>query len=427
MGCVKRAKDGYCPAAAEGLATRGSRAAFALIWLCRAGSAIIVRMRIGINAHLLAFTSNYRQAGLSRHIYELVTRVPGVLPQDNFTAFVGNSPVSGEFIAAKPPNLRLSRSRFPTVRAPVRIAWEQLALPFAAAQKKLDLLHCPVNVRPFISPCPVVVTIHDLAFLRYPGSFHPAKRLYLTAMTGWSARHAAHLIAVSEATRRDITNLLGVPFAKVTTVYNGVGTQFMPMPQGEVERFRREKSLPGRVVFYVGTLEPRKNIALLLRAFKSIAEDAAFQDVTLVIGGGKGWYYDEIFATVEQSGLAATRRVRFLGRVPDEELPLWYNTASVFAYPSRYEGFGLPPLEAMACGTPVIAADTSALPEVVGDAGFLLDPDDVSAWSGTIRLLLSNQEVAGQMSAQGLAQASKFSWECTARETAEVYKRVLSS
>lgn len=382
-------------------------------------------MHVGINAHLLAFSSNYRQAGLSRYVYELLTNLPKVAPQGRYTAFVSNERIPADFRRAA-RGVRLSRSRFPTMRAPVRIGWEQTVLPLAAAGARLDLLHCPVNVRPLISPCPTIITIHDLIFLRYPQNFHPAKQRYLRTMTGWSARHTAHVIAVSEATRKDVIDLLGVRPDRVTTVHNGVGEQFKPVEESRRIAFMREKDLAGRAVLYVGTLEPRKNITLLLRAFHAISDDPSLEDVTLIIGGSKGWYYDEIFQTAEELGLLSRGRVRFLGRVPDEELPLWYNVASVFAYPSMYEGFGLPPLEAMACGAPVITSNRSSLPEVVGDAGILLDPEDVGAWARALRQILSDGQAAAKWRELGPKQAGKFSWERAARETAEVYDRVMS-
>ncbi len=382
-------------------------------------------MHIGINAHLLAFTPDYRQAGLSRYIYEIVTRLPRCDSQSRFTAFAGDAPVPCEFAANKPPNLKIAGSKFPTVRAPVRIAWEQTVLPIAAARAKLDLLHCPVNVRPLVSSCPVVITVHDLIFLRYPEAFHPAKRAYLKYMTGWSARHAAHVIAVSEQTRQDVIELLGVKPERVTTVHNGVGSQFVPISEDLRRNFSLDKGLSKRTVFYVGTLEPRKNLTMLLQAFSELASDPNFDDTNLVIGGSKGWYYDEVFATAERLGLMASGRVRFLGRVPDEELPLWYNVANVFVFPSKYEGFGLPPLEAMACGTPVITSNTSSLPEVVGDAGIMLPPGDSRAWSEGMRLLLGDQATARELGTKALERSKQFSWDRTARETLDIYRHVL--
>ena len=200
-------------------------------------------MHIGINAHLLAFTGNYRQAGLSRYIYEVVTRMPPLRPAVRFTALTGNGPIPDDFPGY--PNLSLALSRFPTGRAPVRIAWEQLVMPLAAARLGLDLLFCPVNVRPLLSPCPTVITIHDLIFLRFPLAFHPLKRLYLTALTGWSAHHAAHVIAVSEATRQDVITLLRVDPRRVTTVHNGVGTHFTPVSPKKRQLSAKPKTSTG--------------------------------------------------------------------------------------------------------------------------------------------------------------------------------------
>ncbi|MEO6457197.1 MAG: glycosyltransferase family 1 protein, partial [Chloroflexia bacterium] len=189
--------------------------------------------------------------------------------------------------------------------------------------------------------------------------------------------------------------------------------------------FSLYKGLSGRTIFYVGTLEPRKNLTMLLQAFSELASDPNFDDTTLVIGGSKGWYYDEVFATAERLGLMGSGRVRFLGRVPDEELPLWYNVASVFVFPSIYEGFGLPPLEAMACGAPVITSNTSSLPEVVGDAGIMLPPGDPGAWAVGMRLMLSDQGTARELGTRGLERSKQFSWDRAARETLDVYRLVL--
>ena len=382
-------------------------------------------MHVGINAHLLAFTADYRQAGLSRYIYEIVTRLPPCVASSKFTAFTGSARVPDKFLAGKPRNLSLSTSRFPTAKAPVRIAWEQVVLPLASASTKIDVLHCPVNVRPFVSTCPVVITVHDLIFLRYPEAFHPAKRTYLKYMTGWSARHAAHVIAVSHQTRRDVIDLLGVRPEQVTTVHNGVGTQFAPASKESRHAFAKAKGLTARTILYVGTLEPRTNLTMLIEAFSALASNPDYDDTTLVIGGSKGWYYDEVFASAKRFGLVGSGRVRFLGRVPDEELPLWYNVATVFVFPSRYEGFGLPPLEAMACGTPVITSNTSSLPEVVGEAGIMLPPDEPSAWTDAIRRVLDNPDMAQELGAEAVKRSAGFSWDRTARETLSVYRKVL--
>ena len=230
-------------------------------------------------------------------------------------------------------------------------------------------------------------------------------------MTTWSARHSARVIAVSEATRRDVIELLGVRPERVVTVHNGVGEQFKPASPEAVHAFRAAQDISGRLIFYVGTLEPRKNLVRLIEAFGSFSSEPAYEDVTLVIGGSKGWYYEEIFGTAERLGLTASGRVRFLGRVPDDALPLWYNSSAVFAYPSLYEGFGLPAVEAMACGVPVVTSTASCFPEVVGDAGLMLDPLDTRAWAEGLRRLLDYPALARELSARGLQAARRFSWE----------------
>ena len=292
-----------------------------------------------------------------------------------------------------------------------------------ARRARFDLLHCPVNVVPLLSPVPTVLTIHDLIFLHYPQGYKPSKRLYLTWMTRLSVRRARRVIAVSEATRQDVLEMLGVPARRVITVHNGVGESFRPLPTEEIEEFRRAKNIKGRVLISIGTLEPRKNLETAIRAFTHIAHEPGMGDVQLAVGGSKGWYFDTIFAEAERSGLIESGRVCFLGRVPDEELPLWYNIASASVYPSRYEGFGLPALESMACGTPVIASTNEALREVVGDAGLTVDPDDISGWMNAMHSILDNQELAQRLSQEGLKRAAAFSWDRCARETVQVYHK----
>jgi glycosyltransferase involved in cell wall biosynthesis len=187
---------------------------------------------------------------------------------------------------------------------------------------------------------------------------------------------------------------------------------------------RALNDLPEEFVLFVGTLEPRKNVALLLDAW-SLLEDRHGLRPTLVIVGGKGWFYEALEARVQALGLSS--RVRFAGYVLDADLPVWYSAATLFVYPSLYEGFGLPPLEALACGTPAIVSDRSSLPEVVGDAGLALPPDDAQAWADAIALLLGSPDKRKAMSEAGLRQAARFSWSQTAGQTAEVYRQVLEN
>jgi glycosyltransferase involved in cell wall biosynthesis len=378
-------------------------------------------MHIAINAHLLARTGTYREAGLSKHISALVRHLLTLDSPHHWTVFVGKGQRPAWLTETR--RVRVRESRVSTLRPPVRIAWEQTALPCALARDRASMLACPVNVRPVFCPAPTVVTVHDLIFLRYPERYQAGKRLYLQALTGWSVRHARRVIAVSEATARDITALLGVPRRRITVIPNGVERDHLrPLPPEEIGAFRRARGLPESTILYVGTLEPRKNLPALIRAYAAIREATG---ATLVIAGGKGWFYDEIFATVRALGLEDA--VRFPGYVPDVELPLWYNSARVFAYPSLYEGFGLPALEAMACGVPVVAAATAALPEVVGDAGLLVEPQSETALAGALRAVLTDSALAARLAAAGPLQAARFSWPAAARRTLAVYEQAVTS
>ena len=384
--------------------------------------------RIGINAQLLSFAASYRQAGVSRYIAELLRafaaegagqHAPPAAVAHEYLAFVGPAHPPRDFAPGEGVSWR--HSRLPTERAAVRIVWEQALGPIAAWRDRLDLIHGPVNVLPLLAPCPGVVTVHDLAFLAYPEAAGAAKQRYRTVLTALSVRRAARVIAVSAFTRDELVRRLGTPVRKIVVVHNAVDPAFTPLPQAEVARFRAEGGLLERMVLCVGTLEPRKNLRGLLDAFARVAPHT---DADLVVAGGKGWLYDDVFALVDALGL--TRRVRFAGHVPDAQLPLWYNAAEVFVYPSLYEGFGLPPLEALACGTPTITSTAAALPEVVGDAAILSDPRDPAALAAALARVLDDPALRSTLRDRGLRRAAGFSWARTAAATRAVYDDVLS-
>jgi glycosyltransferase involved in cell wall biosynthesis len=283
-----------------------------------------------------------------------------------------------------------------------------------------DLVHGTAFVGPLVSPCPAVITIHDLSFLRFPDLFRPANRLYLKTLTRLSARRARRLIAVSRYTAEEITRLLGVPRERVDVVYHGIDPVFRPLSDDAVAAFRRRRGLPERFVLFVGTLEPRKNLVRLVEAF-SLVRDGR---VGLVFVGGKGWFYDELFAKVEALDLGS--EVIFPGYVMSEELPLWYNAADVLAYPSLYEGLGFPVLEAQACGTPVLTSNTSSLPEAAGDAALMADPYEIESLAAGLKRLLTDESMRHRCRERGLVHAARFSWARCAEETANVYRRAIA-
>ncbi len=380
----------------------------------------LARPRIGLLATLLSAAQNYRSAGLNTYSHQLLHHLPkrGQRNKQQFEllAYVGDASYRAR------PGLILRHPRFSTQRPFARILWEQSLLPRAIRRDRLSLLHGLAYAAPLVARVPTVVTVHDLSFLLYPESFRPGNRLYLTHMTAQSCKRARRVIAVSQATAADLTRLLGIPKTKIDVVYNGVDGLYRPLPVDQIDAYRRQAGWPERFLLIVGTLEPRKNHLVLLEAYARYRR-SVHNPLPLLIGGGKGWGYDKIFERVKTLGLEPY--VHFLGFVPLPALPWLYNAASLFIYPSRYEGFGLPLAEAMACGTPAITTSSSSLPEVAGDAALVVDPDDSEALAQAMVAVLGSQERQDAMRVAGLAQVAKFHWATTADATAEVYTRSL--
>ncbi|MBN1287248.1 MAG: glycosyltransferase family 4 protein [Anaerolineae bacterium] len=371
-------------------------------------------LHVGINAHLLSGQAGYRSAGIHGYIYNLLRHLPAADPDARYTVFVGvGRPALG-------PRLTVRAARLRTDRPALRVLWEQLIQPGAARRAGVDLLHALAFVAPLVAPCPSVVTVYDLSFLYYPERFRAARRLYLRALTGVSCRRARRVIAISQSTARDVHRLLGVPAERIDVAAPGVSEDFFaPVPDEVRAAFRADKNLPARFILSLGTLEPRKNLLTLLHAYAKLPS----RDVKLVLAGGKGWLYDDIFRAIETLDLKDD--VILPGYVPGIELPRWYASAETFVYPSIYEGFGLPLLEAMAAGTPVIASNTSSLPEAVGDVGALVAPDDVEAWTAALARAVDSPAWRAEMGARGRAHARTFTWARTAVQTVDSYRRAL--
>lgn len=366
-------------------------------------------LSVAINTHLLSDKAGYRRAGVHRYIHCLLHHLGQIDHGLRITTMVGRN-------ASVPKGHHsVVQSRWPTDRSPVRVVWEQAVQPLAVRRIGADVVHGPVYVGPIVAGCPLVVTLHDLSFIRHPELLRSGSRLYLTVLTRLSARRANRVIAVSRHTAQEASRLLGIPPERIDVVYHGVSDTFRPLPAAAVEAFRRRHGLPDRYVLYLGTLEPRKNLVRLARAFaRSRAEGWR-----LVLAGGVGWGSNDLVGQIQALGM--DDRVLFPGYVRDDDLPLLYNAASVFAYPSLYEGFGMPVLEAMACGTPVLTSTTSSLPEVGGDAALLVDPEDTESIATGLDRLASDAELRQDMRERGLEWAGRFDWCRTAAETAQVY------
>jgi len=285
----------------------------------------------------------------------------------------------------------------------------------------VSLFHATEHLLPRITHARSVFTLHDTAYLLFPQYHLLRNRLYLTLMMPRFLAQAEAIIAVSESTRRDAERFYRLDPAKVHVIPEGVEPQFAPITNCQLlDAIRQRYNLPFRFILYVGTIEPRKNLLTLLEAYAALRVQSP--EVGLVIAGGRGWLYESFFECLRQLGLE--EYVTLTGYVPDDDLPALLNLAEVFAFPSVFEGFGLPPLEAMACGAPVVCSNASSLPEVVGEAGLLLPPADLRAWVEALQRLLTTPELRAELRAQGLARARRFTWEAAAQKTLAIYETV---
>jgi glycosyltransferase involved in cell wall biosynthesis len=288
---------------------------------------------------------------------------------------------------------------------------------------ELGLLHSPDFIPPAFGYRRSVITVHDLNFLHYPQFLTVESHRYYNQQIEWAVKRADHILADSYSTKADLISLLGVDSEKITVVHLAAGPTFHPLPDAVIRRIAARYELAPGFLLHVGTLEPRKNLLGLFQAYRLLL-DMGMTDAPLVLVGGRGWMHDEIFERAE--ALDLLRSVRFLHSVPDQDLPGLYNAAGVLAMPSFYEGFGLPALEAMSCGTPVVVSDRASLPEVVGEAGLLIDPEDSEELAHSLARVLAEQPLREGMRERGLAQAARFTWERTAQETLTVYRKVLN-
>jgi glycosyltransferase involved in cell wall biosynthesis len=371
-------------------------------------------MLIGINGLLLTGERGYRQTGVSRYIAELVAALPAALPDDDLLLYARR----GEQI---PPGVRLVPAPGRTVDPLARIVWETVALPVLTRRGRLDLFHGTVNTLPPFLPCPAIVTVHDLALLRWPEQVPRRRHAFLSRAIPRAVRQARWVIAVSEATKQDVVRTFGIPPERVLVTPLGVDARFRPAEPGRLAAFRERHGLSDPYLLWVGTLEPRKNLPRLLEAFAQLGSEIPHR---LVLVGPEGWRTGELAATLER--LALGDRVRFTGFVSNEVLPLWYAPADLFLFPSLYEGFGLPILEAMACGTPVVTSNVSSMPEVGGDAACYADPESADAIAAAIRRVLNDPELRATMRARGLERAAGFTWARTADLTAAAYRQALA-
>lgn len=305
--------------------------------------------------------------------------------------------------------------------APTWRIWSALTFPSAMREDGVQIAHVQYTIPPLM-PCPVITSIHDISFKRHPEFFRLQNRLILDMGVRYSAKKAARILAISECTKKEILSLYHMPESRVDIVYPGVDAQFVPIDREAARATVRKKyGISQPFVLTVGVIQPRKNLPRLLEGFAQFKLQHE-SDHKLVIVGKYGWKESNLLRRIDELGIGD--EVIITGYAPYGDLPLFYNAADVFVYPSVYEGFGLPPLEAMACGTPVITGNRSSLPEVVGEAGIMVDPYDPDAFADAVWKVSSSESLREEMSANGLIQAQKFSWDAMARRMLEIYHAV---
>ena len=379
----------------------------------------------------LDYNAALRQiAGIGRYTRELVRAFLQLNTGDELVLFYAARDLPPDHWGLR--GLRELQAEFPQVHAapiplPERwltIVWQRARLPLSVERwtGPVDLVHAPDFVLPPVRRAPTLLTVHDLTFRIHPETAFANLRRYLDRAVPHSLGRATHVLADSASTQRDLERLMQVPASKITVLYPGVGAHFRrETDAARLAAVRAKHDLPERFLFFIGTLEPRKNLSRLMQAYEQVLRESGESpdSLQLVLGGKPGWLSDEIVARARQ-----TPGVRMLGMVDEADLPLLYTLATATVYPSLYEGFGFPVLESLGCGTPVLTANTSSLPEVAGDLCVLVDPANIADIAAGIQRLLSDPALTEAARTHGPAQAARFSWDAAAAQLRDVYRMV---
>jgi glycosyltransferase involved in cell wall biosynthesis len=370
-------------------------------------------LHIGIDAHSIGA----RLGGNESYAANLIEALAEIDTVNRYTLYVTKQEAIDRF-ANRWPNveLRLTLPHTPLVRIP-------LTLTVELRRRPIDILHVQYTAPPF-TPCPVVNTIHDLSFEHLPETFKRRSFRQMRLTIRRSARTAAHVITDSNFSRDDILNTYNLPPDRVTATPLAASSNFTQVEDAaEITRVREKYGIAGDYILTVGSIQPRKNIPRLIRAYASMCRECNLDPLPkLVIAGKRGWLYEETLKTAETS--AARENIIFTGYVPEKELPALYSDARCFVYPSYFEGFGIPALEAMRCGTPTITSNRTCFPEVVGDAALMVDPFDEAAIAAGLLRILSDKQLREELMAKGLNRAAQFDWKITAGQTLAVYESV---
>jgi len=370
-------------------------------------------LHIAIDAHSVGTGL----AGNETYITNLIEALAALDTANRYTLYVTKRSAVERF-ARRWPHVSVRRTlpHTPVIRIP-------FTFPLELRRHPADALHVQFTAPPFV-PCPVIATIHDLTFEHLPETFKRRSWMQLRLTVRRTARTAAHIITPSEFTRRDLIETYHVAPERISVTPYAAASHFRPAPVEAVAEVKRRYGIGGDYLLAVGSIQPRKNLVRLIRAYSDLRRTRSQAKLPrLVLVGKRAWLYGETLRAVEQSGVAS--EVIFTGYVPEHDLPALYTGALCFVYPSYFEGFGLPPLEAMACGVPVIAGDRTSLPEVVGDAGLLVNPFDEDAIGAGLARLIDDEVLRADLRTRGQARAALFNWRETARQTLAVYQRTI--
>lgn len=385
----------------------------------------MTRFRVALDARRLSG----QKRGIGQYVHELARHLPSQAPDIEFLLFVDRHLDAGsipdgcrEVLVGRPHGKSIKKFR--DIGARVHsILWMNVLLPLALRREAVDVFHGTNYALPMSTKCRTVATIHDMIAVRVPGAFEPAYQRYAQSLIPRVARQADHIVAVSHATKRDITELIDVGPDDVSVVYHGVGDEFLgPLDQNYLNEVKVGLALPERFVLHVGAVERRKKLETLLEACAGLLRKGLLDAV--VLAGEAGYRARDVKRTSIKLGIE--NRVLYAGYVEQRLLPGLYTLARAVSLASAYEGFGMPVIEAMACGTPVVTSNVSSLPEIAGDAAVLVPPGDEDALARAIESLLTDSDLRRRMIALGRVRAASFRWAVTAAKHVEVYRRVLA-
>ena len=373
-------------------------------------------MKIAINTLSL----NRTKAGMGNYIKNLVDGLSKIDKDNEYFVIVSEN--NKDFFRINKKNFKIiNLGKKVTMDLP-RLFWEQISLPRFLKKNKIDVLHSPSFVMPIISKAKNVLTVADMTFITHPQVHTLIKRVYFSLFMPYSIKKADRVISISESTKKDILHYVKVDEKKIKTIYLAADSSFIVQNKEKCRKKIKENyDVSSPFILFIGMIEPRKNLERLIIAFSELRKKGNIP-YRLVIVGRKGWKVRGMLSMIKS--LEIEKEIIFTGYVPDEDLARFYNAAEFFVYPSLYEGFGIPIIEAMACGCPVITSNISSMPEVAGDAALLVDPGDVSQISSAMRRLIKDKKLREDMIKRGIKRSSEFSWKKCAKETLKIYRGI---